>query len=232
MKLFQHNTLAALMSGLYEGTLTIGDLLEKGNFGIGTLAGINGELIVLDGEAYIATGDKKVREVQAEETVPYAAVTHHKASLSFQQEEEISSADLFTKIENKFTSENTFYTVKMEGSFDTMHVRMAPGAREGEPFAEVAKNQPEYEEKNVKGTVVGFWTPKMFHGVSVAGYHLHFLADSCDFGGHILGFSGFSGKVEIGQVDALEQNFPTQSENFLKAKFNLDQLKKDIEQAE
>lgn len=30
MKLFQHNTLAALMSGLYEGTLTIGELLKKG----------------------------------------------------------------------------------------------------------------------------------------------------------------------------------------------------------
>lgn len=59
MKLFQHNTLAALMSGLYEGTLTIGELLKKGNFGIGTLSGINGELIVLDGKAYIATGDKK-----------------------------------------------------------------------------------------------------------------------------------------------------------------------------
>lgn len=66
----------------------------------------------------------------------------------------------------------------------------------------------------------------MFHGVSVAGYHLHFLADSCNFGGHILGFTGFSGKVEIGQVDALEQNFPTKSQKFLQAKFNLDQLKK------
>ena len=77
MKLFQHNTLAALMSGLYEGTLTIGELLEKGDFGIGTLSGINGELIVLEGKAYIATGDKKVRQVEDDETVPYAAVAHH-----------------------------------------------------------------------------------------------------------------------------------------------------------
>ncbi|WP_285015439.1 acetolactate decarboxylase [Lactococcus garvieae] len=232
MKLFQHNTLAALMSGLYEGTLTIGELLKKGDFGIGTLSGINGELIVLDGKAYIATGDKKVRQVEDSETVAYAAVAHHDATLSFQQEEKIASEELFEKIENEFNSENTFYTIKMTGDFDMMHVRMAPGAAEGEPFAKVAENQPEYKEHQVVGTIVGFWTPEMFHGVSVAGYHLHFLADSCNFGGHILGFTGFSGKVEIGQVDALEQNFPTKSQNFLQAKFNLDQLKKDIEQAE
>ncbi|SQF40088.1 alpha-acetolactate decarboxylase [Streptococcus ferus] len=43
-------------------------------------------------------------------------------------------------------------------------------------FAEVATKQPEFTAENVKGTIVGFWTPEMFHGVSVAGYHLHFLS--------------------------------------------------------
>ena len=66
------------------------------------------------------------------------------------------------KIENEFNSENTFYTIKMTGDFDMMHVRMAPGAAEGEAFAKVAENQPEYKEENVKGTIVGFGLQKCF----------------------------------------------------------------------
>ena len=47
---------------------------------------------------------------------------------------------------------------------------------------------PEYSRDNVAGTIVGFWTPEIFHGVSVAGYHLHFLSDDLTFGGHVMDF--------------------------------------------
>ena len=33
IKLFQYNTLGALMAGLYGGTLTVGELLEHGDLG-------------------------------------------------------------------------------------------------------------------------------------------------------------------------------------------------------
>ena len=49
IKLFQYNTLGALMAGLYGGTLTVGELLEHGDLGLGTLDSIDGELIVLVG---------------------------------------------------------------------------------------------------------------------------------------------------------------------------------------
>ncbi len=54
-RLFQYNTLGALMAGLY-GSLTVGELLEHGDLGLGTLDSIDGELIVLDGKAYQAKG--------------------------------------------------------------------------------------------------------------------------------------------------------------------------------
>ena len=40
------------MAGLYGGTMTVGELLEHGDLGLGTLDSIDGELIVLDGKAY------------------------------------------------------------------------------------------------------------------------------------------------------------------------------------
>lgn len=36
------------MAGLYGGTMTVGELLEHGDLGLGTLDSIDGELIVLD----------------------------------------------------------------------------------------------------------------------------------------------------------------------------------------
>ena len=43
VKLFQYNTLGALMAGLYGGSFTIKELLEHGDLGIGTLDSIDGD---------------------------------------------------------------------------------------------------------------------------------------------------------------------------------------------
>ncbi|EMP71802.1 alpha-acetolactate decarboxylase [Streptococcus sobrinus DSM 20742 = ATCC 33478] len=40
------------------------------------------------------------------------------------------------------------------------------------------------------------------------------------------------GTVEIGPVDQLDQRFPVQDRNYLFAKFNLDELKEDINKSE
>ena len=63
VKLFQYNTLGALMAGLYGGTMTVGELLEHGDLGLGTLDSIDGELIVLDGKAYQAKGSGDQPEI-------------------------------------------------------------------------------------------------------------------------------------------------------------------------
>ena len=57
--LFQYSTIDALLAGLYDGDMTLKDLKFKGDFGLGTLNGIDGELVVLEGQAYhVAAGGK------------------------------------------------------------------------------------------------------------------------------------------------------------------------------
>ena len=51
------------MAGLYGGTMTVGELLEHGDLGLGTLDSIDGELIVLDGKAYQAKGSGEKPEI-------------------------------------------------------------------------------------------------------------------------------------------------------------------------
>ena len=202
IKLFQYNTLGALMSGLYGGTMTIRELLQYGDLGIGTLDSIDGELIVLDGKAYQAKGSGEVPEVvevDPSETVP---------------------------------GENLFRSIKIHGDFSHMRVRMIPKSTSDRKFAEVAVNQPEYSKENVTGTIVGIWTPEIFHGVSLAGYHLHFVSDDLSFGGHVMDFVIKEGIVELGAIDQLDQRFPVQDRDYLFAKFNMDEMKEDIDRVE
>ncbi|RZI48209.1 acetolactate decarboxylase [Lactococcus kimchii] len=231
-QLFQYNTLGALMSGLYEGTMTIGELLKHGDLGIGTLDSIDGELIILDGKAYQAKGDKTITELEEDVRVPYAAVVHHRAEVTFKQRFAATDKELEERMESYFDGQNLFRSIKIEGLFSKIHVRMIPRAKEGTKFVDVSQHQPEYFEENVQGTIVGIWTPKMFHGVSVAGYHLHFISDDHTFGGHVLDFVMENGKVEIGAIDQLNQSFPVQDRKFLFADLDIEELKKDIDIAE
>lgn len=235
VKLFQYNTLGALMAGLYGGSLTIAELLEHGDLGIGTLDSIDGELIVLDGQAYQAkssNGELKVIEVSPDEKVPYAAVVPHQAEVIFRQRYEMTDSELEKRIESYYDGENLFRSIKIKGSFKKMHVRMIPKSASDKKFAEVATQQPEYTAENVAGTIVGFWTPEMFHGVSVAGYHLHFLSDDHRFGGHVMDFIIENGVIEVGAVDQLDQRFPVQDRKYLFAKFNVEEMREDIAKSE
>ena len=93
VKLFQYNTLGALMAGLYGGTMTVGELLEHGDLGLGTLDSIDGELIVLDGKAYQAKGSgekPEIVEVSPDALIPYAAVVPHQAEVIFRQRFEMT----------------------------------------------------------------------------------------------------------------------------------------------
>ena len=53
----QVSVINALMIGRYEGVMPISELLRHGDFGVGTLDHLDGELIVLDGRAYQVRGD-------------------------------------------------------------------------------------------------------------------------------------------------------------------------------
>lgn len=223
------------MAGLYGGSLTIGELLEHGDLGIGTLDSIDGELIVLDGKAYQAKGSDGVPtvvEVADQVKVPYAAVVPHQAEVIFRQRFEMTNEELEARIGSYYDGVNLFRSIKIKGHFKKMHVRMIPKSAPDTKFADVAIHQPEYSKEDISGTIVGFWTPEMFHGVSVAGYHLHFISDDHTFGGHVMDYIISEGLVEVGPVDQLDQRFPVQDREYLFAKFNMDQLKEDIAKSE
>ncbi|MDU4618566.1 MAG: acetolactate decarboxylase [Staphylococcus epidermidis] len=217
--LYQHGTLGTLMAGLLEGTASINDLLEHGDLGIATLTGSDGEVIFVDGKAYHANEHKEFIELTGDEMTPYATVTKFKADSSFKTSNK-NQEEVFDEVKKQMKSENMFSAVKISGTFKKMHVRMMPGQEP--PYTRLidsARRQPEETRENIKGSIVGFFTPELFHGIGSAGFHIHFANDDRDFGGHILDFEVDDVTVEIQNFETFEQHFPVDAKSFTDADY-------------
>src|SRR6478672_12532532 len=73
--LFQASTIGALLEGAYDGDLSFAELADHGDLGLGTLNGLDGEMIALDGEFLRADVDGRLNRIGAEERTPFAVVT-------------------------------------------------------------------------------------------------------------------------------------------------------------
>src|ERR1700734_4007192 len=73
-ELFQTSTVTALVGGAFDGDVTLAELLEHGDLGLGTLNGLDGELIVLDGEVWKAGVDAGLTRPALTSKTPYAVV--------------------------------------------------------------------------------------------------------------------------------------------------------------
>lgn len=231
--LYQHGTLGALMAGLMDGTETIANILKKGDFGIGTLSGLDGELIILDGEAFQGREDGALIALNEEQETPYAAVTTFKPTIAFTVGEPADNVKINALIRDRLKSENLFHAIKIHGKFKGVHIRVMP--KQQKPYkrlVEVSKEQPEFVKENIAGTVVGFFTPELFQGVAAADFHLHFIDDAQTFGGHLMDFELETGTIEIEPMDSLLQHFPKNDETFIHTAIDYADLDKEIQEAE
>lgn len=229
----QHGTLGALMAGLMDGTERLSNLLKLGNLGIGTLHGLDGELIILGNQGFQGKSDGTLVPLTGEELVPYAAVMQFHAEKVISIEETCTSEEIKKEMIHQMKSQNLFSGIKISGEFSFMHIRIMP--KQNKPYkrlVEVSENQPEFTKRKIKGTIVGFYTPELFQGVAASGFHLHFLDDAHTFGGHILDFTLEKGQLEISSMDALTQYFPTSDETFLTSEIDYANLAQEIETAE
>lgn len=230
--LYQHGTMGALMAGLLDGTETISKILEHGSLGIGTLHGLDGELIILDGVAYQGRSDGALIQLSGTETASYAAVTNFMADKQYDIEA-MDGETLKKEILSNEAGENLFLAVKVTGLFKHMHIRIMP--KQEKPYkrlVEVSKVQPEFQQENIQGTLMGFFTPVLFQGIAVAGFHLHFVDEAKTFGGHVMDFEVEKGHVEISQIESLIQHFPVKDPTFVEAKIDYADLENEIQAAE
>lgn len=181
---FQTSTVSALMDARYDGDLTVGEVLAHGDLGLGTLAGLDGELVVVDGAAWVARVDGSLSPVPHDVTTPFAVVTPF-APGNPTALRDLAHDDLLARLDALAPS--PVCAVRVEGRFSRLRVRSVPRQEPPyPPLGEVVSRQSEWEAGAIDAVLVGFRFPARAAGLEVAGWHLHAMARDHSTGGHVL----------------------------------------------
>lgn len=229
---YQHGTLAMLIPGLFDGTLPVSRLLEHGDSGIGTCAGLDGEMVVLGGHAYTIRRDGTVEELAGDVTVPFATVHFDAPKFSLP----LKGQD-FVQVKQTLLAakplENVFFAVKITGTFAKMKTRTV--FKQEKPYPglnAVADQQAVFEGKNTQGTVIGYFAPELFQGVASSGFHLHYLSDDHQLGGHILDLTVGEATAYLQPFADFQLHLPLENPDFMQQRFDLASLGDQISKAE
>jgi acetolactate decarboxylase len=195
-RITQVSVIDALMVGRYDGVMPIVELLRHGDFGVGTLDHLDGELIVLEGKAYQIRGDGKVLDVAPARSTPFAVVTPFQPDGEFACPKVASLADLDARLYEALPQKNNFVAIRIDGRFSSLTMRSVH--RQEPPYKTldvVAKTQSVWTREDQVGTLVGIRCPAWTSGLNVPGYHWHFLAKDRQTGGHVLDCRVVEGNV-------------------------------------
>ncbi|RKR76324.1 acetolactate decarboxylase [Frondihabitans australicus] len=195
---WQTSTMEALLAGVFDGDVSVHDLLRHGDFGLGTFNGLDGEMVVLDRICYQLRADGTASTAGPDERSPFAVVTTFSPDAVLDIDEPTDRLSLLSKIDEVLPSKNIIVAVRADGAFSTMRTRtVAKQRRPYPPFVDATSDESEHALADVSGTLAGFRTPDFEEGISVAGYHLHFLDGVRQSGGHVLDFTFEKGRVEL-----------------------------------
>jgi len=212
-RMYQVSTLQALALGYTKKVITVDELLQKGDTGLGTFEDVNGEMIIMDGHCFQAKWDGSVTEADHSAGVPFSAVAWLLGDRQFEMEykPDIESirTELTQRIEEHFGL-NSMHVVRIDGEFEKVD------ARSEEPYRShhitlkevLDKNQTSFVFENIRGSLVGVYYPDHMDGINMPGWHLHFLSEDRKKGGHVFNVIMKKGNVRLDKISTIEIDLP------------------------
>ena len=213
--IYQVSTLQALALGYSRAVITVGELLEHGDMGLGTFEDVNGEMIVVDGVCHRADEEGNVWKAEPEMGVPFASVAKTDNSPGI----EISDIPNIEKLKE-------LLTVKIEEDFglNSMHIARVDGsfarvcARSESPYRShhvdlkdiLSKTQKDFVFENIEGTMVCIYYPDYMDGINAPGWHIHFLSQDMTKGGHVFDMEITSGCIQLTKLDKIQIQLPNE----------------------
>jgi acetolactate decarboxylase len=207
--LFQTSTIDALLEGEYDGDVDFAELEGRGDFGLGTLDALDGEMVALDGGFYQIRADGRAYEIDRRARTPFAVVTFFEPSLSRTLAAPTDFDGFCSYLDRLVGDGAPCCAVRLDGRFGYVKTRSVPRQRKPyPPLAEVVKNQPTFELRDMRGSIVGFRFPRYAQGLNVAGYHFHFITEDRSAGGHVLEFKLEGGELSVDEEADLRLELP------------------------
>lgn len=208
-EIYQVSTIGALLEGDYEGAIEYRDIAKHGDFGLGTFNQLDGEMVALDGKFYQITDKSGLKEADMSNKAPFAVVKFFRPELKFDLEKSTDWSGLQDVIAQHVRNKNALCAIKVTGHFEAIKVRTVPKQEKPyRPMTDIAKSQPEFELSDQSGTLVGFRFPKYCAQLCVPGFHLHFVNEARNMGGHLLACSVKNATVELDYTTQLYLELP------------------------
>ncbi len=208
-ELFQTSTIEALLGGAFDGDVSLSEILEHGDLGLGTLNGLDGELIVIDRQAWKADAECALVHAPGWARTPYAVVVPFAPGPPITLRGRLRYALLGEAVGYRAERRPRPVAVRIDGSFEHVRVRSVPKQRPPyPPLAEVLEHQRISDLRDVRGSMVGFCFPNALEGIEMIGWHLHFVTDTRTRGGHVLDFTLGSAVAYIDDATELQVELP------------------------
>ncbi len=215
-KIYQASTLQALALGYTRPVITVRELLDHGDTGLGTFENVDGEMIVIDGVCYQAKQNGSVVRTSEDAGVPFAVSGFVNEGRRFEIGEmpdiESIKQELTIRIEENFGL-NSIHIARIDGWFETVH------ARAGAPYRSqhvslkniLSKTQKDFTFERLEGTLVCVYYPDYMDGINASGWHLHFISKDRKLGGHVFRVAMGSGECLLQKMDRIEIQLPREA---------------------
>ncbi len=216
-KMYQVATLQSLMTGYTRAVITVGELLEHGDTGLGTFEDVDGEMIVCGGHCYRAMDDGSAVEADPGTGVPFSSVAFIGAGTSKKSFdlEDIHDIDTLKKILNNEVEEwfglNSMHVVRIDGIFSKVSARSEAPLRSQHISLKtiLSGTQKSFQFDDVSGSMVCIYYPDYMNGINAPGWHLHFISEDRTLGGHVFDLDMKSGTAEMSKLSEIEIQLPT-----------------------
>ncbi len=208
--LYQGSTIEALLAGNYDRVDTVKNIKAKGNIGLGTFDGLDGEMIVADGKIYKVAKTGVVTEEPDNSGSPFYAVTTFNADVkgSLKEVTDTAMVDLKKYMDTLRPRGDLPYAIRIKCKAKTIKVRSVGPYKQPYPLlSDAIKEQAVFEYTDISGVIAGFWMPDYLGNANAANYHLHFISDDHTKGGHVLDLTLTSAEVELDETPGYNITF-------------------------
>ena len=212
-KMFQVSTLHALVAGYTRGVITVQELESRGNVGLGTFEGVDGEMILLDGVCYRARQDGSVVRPAPDTGVPFASAASVEGGTVFELEGargiDALKHELTCRVDEAYAL-NSMHVVTVSGTFGSVSARSESAYHADHVTLKdmLATTQREFVFENLDGTLVCVYHPDFMDGINAPGWHVHFLSEDRTRGGHVFDLSLIRGRAVMHKIDRIEIQLP------------------------
>ena len=203
--IFQYSTKNIVLAHDYNGDITVGEIKEKGDFGLGTFNMFDGEMVFYSGNVYQVLTNGEINKMSSETLSPYVVTKFFNSDTSFSLPNNLSLDSVKTLLNPFIENSLVPLAIKMTATFKTLKSRSVDKVSdESITLTQIIANQTEFDFTNVSGTVIGFWFPDYFDGVNFTGFHLHVLLENLSGGGHMLDCTFENVSVEIDYASGVD----------------------------